>query len=170
MRIEVLRGPQGTPYGKNTIGGATHVITRQPGNDFEERGNASYAGCDNGWKLRAGRKGRAGRADRRHQDGFLTNTLNRTNYRYRCLYARAEADVGDESRLSPIGAYDLRDCVGLDGEGDLGPANIARLSGTDELHKKRATTVSGPTRSRRWSACSTATKPPARTALPASCR
>ncbi len=53
MRIEVLRGPQGTPYGKNTMGGATHVITRQPGNDFEERGNGSYAGCDNGWKLRA---------------------------------------------------------------------------------------------------------------------
>ncbi len=45
-RIEVLRGPQGTLYGKNTIGGAIKFVTRRPGNTLRADASVAYGSYD----------------------------------------------------------------------------------------------------------------------------
>jgi iron complex outermembrane receptor protein len=41
-RIEVLRGPQGTLYGRNSIGGAVNIISRRPTKDWYAEVRGSY--------------------------------------------------------------------------------------------------------------------------------
>ncbi|MGH8188753.1 MAG: TonB-dependent receptor plug domain-containing protein, partial [Steroidobacteraceae bacterium] len=45
-RIEVLRGPQGTLYGRNSIGGAVNVISKRPSETFEGELRATAGSYD----------------------------------------------------------------------------------------------------------------------------
>ncbi|HQP19538.1 MAG TPA: TonB-dependent receptor [Phenylobacterium sp.] len=45
-QIEVLRGPQGTLYGKNTTAGAINITTNQPTFDFQAKGEVSVGDLD----------------------------------------------------------------------------------------------------------------------------
>lgn len=46
QQVEVLRGPQGSLYGRNAIGGAINIVTKQPTNEFEGMVRGSYASGD----------------------------------------------------------------------------------------------------------------------------
>ena len=45
-RVEVLRGPQGTLFGKNSTAGLINITTRKPSFDFEAKGSATYGNYD----------------------------------------------------------------------------------------------------------------------------
>jgi len=45
-RIEVLKGPQGTLFGRNTIGGAVSVVTSDPAKEFSGKGDVTIGRYD----------------------------------------------------------------------------------------------------------------------------
>ncbi|QIB66341.1 TonB-dependent receptor [Kineobactrum salinum] len=82
-RVEVLRGPQGTLFGRNATGGLVHFITRKPEQEFDARLDLGY-GAYNEVNLEGAVGGalsetvsvRAAAAYNRH-DGVIENRLGK---------------------------------------------------------------------------------------------
>nr|WP_228244295.1 TonB-dependent receptor [Porphyrobacter sp. GA68] len=100
-RIEVLRGPQGTLYGRNTIGGAVKYVTRALPQDFALNARATYGTYNQldgvlsvsaplGDLIRVG-----GAVARLTRDGFGQNlTTGRDNYDKDVFGARLSLEMG----------------------------------------------------------------------------
>ena len=92
QRIKVLRGPQGTLFGRNTIGGAINIITQKPRGEFAFKQGVSYGARDS----------------RRYQTTIDTPALGdvaaklsflRTSYdgEYRSLYGGGQLGQGESN-------------------------------------------------------------------------
>ncbi len=83
-RVEVLRGPQGALFGKNTVAGAINLVTAKPTDDFSAYANVRYGNYD-AWSL-TGRvniplaEGIAMKlsGSRNKRDGFIHNIFDDT--------------------------------------------------------------------------------------------
>lgn len=81
-RIEVLRGPQGTLYGRNTMGGTINILTRSP---LDYQGTKMLLSAGNYGRYQAGISHFAKPTDQlgyslsvnyRQNDGYFTNAFN----------------------------------------------------------------------------------------------
>lgn len=113
-QIEVLKGPQGGLYGRNAIGGAIIINTKQPSDEFEGQ---IKAGIDNGfgWQVRGGISGPLSdsvkfRLSGSYVDsnGFITNTfLNEKADPYKDVAVRGNVliDAGSGFSIDLRGSY-----------------------------------------------------------------
>lgn len=118
-RVEVLRGPQGTLFGRNATGGLIHFITAAPTDDLEGYVEASY-GRFNTYNLQGAISGplangiRARIAFTRNKsDGPYTNVVtgkhdvgDTDNWAVR---GRLSFDLGEATTLDLIGSYNNDD-------------------------------------------------------------
>lgn len=120
-RVEVLRGPQGTLYGKNAVGGAINLITRKPTEEADIKGDFTIANYGSyslrlagggrladGWSARLALSGRV-------QDGhYFNRKFNERTDDYEMLSGRAQLRYNRDNvdlLLSFDHAYDQYDGI-----------------------------------------------------------
>ncbi len=119
-RVEVLKGPQGVLFGKNTIAGALNITTRKPTDELEGSLEAQYFEGDNSYGVTGIVSGPltdrvAGRAVVKYSDadGFMDNR------------ATGDDDPEVEDTLIRIAlAFDASDRLRLDLKGEMSSYDV----------------------------------------------
>jgi len=141
-QVEVLKGPQGTLFGRNTTGGLISITTRTPGSKLEAQAQAGYANFDtaSGSLYLAGPlTDRIGAnlsvVDSHQGDGYGTNLADgHAAYKSdRDLAARSKwlFNFSDATKLTLFGDY--AEHLGNDGQAQRQIAGTTSLIGTPGL-------------------------------------
>ena len=150
-RTEILRGPQGTLYGRNAIGGAINQISKRPSQDFGGEIRASYGNFDRtriegvvSLPVADNLRFKVGASQDHQRDGFIKNvgtandagTIKRTYFEFQLeaepteklsIFARYNRSSWDDTmgvgdRLSNlVTPYDTTRVFGLIGQLQVNP-------------------------------------------------
>jgi iron complex outermembrane receptor protein len=127
-RVEVLRGPQGTLFGRNTIGGAVSITSVKPHEEFEAKAEATVGTDD-----RIDAKGMVNGRIAHNLFGRLTlATYNQDGY---LEHATTGQDFGDEDEIAGRAALrwlpieDVEINVAFDYSSDRENGRAARMGG-----------------------------------------
>ena len=146
-RLEVLKGPQGTLFGRNAVGGLVNIVTRDPMTESTVEGHVGYGNYNTfdadlyastgktgnlaidvsglyhdqrrGW----GRNVITGRQVNKNREEGVTSKLrwdpgDRTSVTARVLYAHGEGDIGSVINIFP-------GSIGADGSRATDPYDVA---------------------------------------------
>lgn len=119
-RIEVLRGPQGTLFGRNTIGGAVQLVTRKPTDDFGIEQKLGYGSFDSWYSKTTVNTGYIAGSpfkatisyQHREKDGWVNNKLTKRDpygLNSDAIWIRLHGDLADNFKMDYSFDWNKRD-------------------------------------------------------------